>query len=103
MDTITFLRTFRVGEYALFDFGASFLGFALLSPILSKIFSWIGVYVPKMNWIFLTIPFSIIAHLAVGQMTPMTKNFLDTKDHYILKIVIVSLLLLGLRGIKLIR
>jgi len=100
MIPIEYLRQFRVSGYALFDFAAAFLGMFLLSPLLSKLFFIIKIKIPKINWLFLTLPISIITHLAVGNRTTMTKDFLDPQGHYLLKIIICILLVLGLRGIK---
>lgn len=100
MTTIEFLRQFRVGEYAIFDFAVSFLGIYLLSPLLSKLCLKIRIKVPKLNWIFLTLPVSILIHLLIGNITPMTKNFLDLNGHYILKIVILASLVFGIKGVK---
>lgn len=103
MIPIEFFRQFRISEYAVFDFAAAFLGIYLLSPLLSKMFLKLRINVPKQSWLFLTLPISIAAHLIFGNMTPMTKNFLDIHGHYFLKILIVGLLILGLRNIKIIK
>jgi hypothetical protein len=103
MIPIEFLRQFRLGEYAIFDLALAFLGIYLLSPLLSKIFLKIRIDIPKISWVFLTLPIGIITHLLFGKMTPMTRNFLDIHDHYILKIIIIGLLLLGLKDIKMVK
>jgi len=100
MLSIYYLRHFRLGGYAIFDFTVSFLGIYLLSPLLSKIFLKFGIKIPKKNWLYLTLPIAIVSHLLVGTITPMTRNFLDLHGHYVLKIVILGLLFLGLRNIK---
>ncbi|MFZ2125288.1 MAG: hypothetical protein WA087_03220 [Candidatus Saccharimonadales bacterium] len=100
MITIELLRQFRLGGYAIFDFAAAFLGIYLLSPLLSKIFLKLRIDIPKRNWLFLTLPISIVIHLIIGQTTLMTKNFLDINGHFILKILIISLLIIGIKGIK---
>jgi len=101
MLTITSLRQFRIGEYAIFDFTVAFIGLAILSPLLSwlcrKLFK---LEIPKKNWIILTLPIGIVTHLITGPITPMTKNFLDPAGHYILKIFILALLFFGLRNIR---
>ena len=102
MEIINFLRQFRLGGYAIFDFTFAFLGIYLLSPLLSKLFRKIRLDVPKINWLFLTLPIGILAHLIVNNITPMTKAVLDIHGHYLLKIVILICLVLGLRGIKII-
>jgi len=101
--TIELFRQFRLGGYAIFDFAVSFLGVYLVAPLLSKIFLKIGIEIPKQNWLYLTIPIGILVHLLFGRITPMTKNFLDIQGHYILKIVVLALLILGLAGIKVIK
>lgn len=103
MITIELLRQFRFGGYAIFDFVAAFLGIYLLSPFLSIIFLKLNVNIPKRNWLFLTIPISILAHLLIGKITPMTKDFVDIHSHYILKILILGLSILGIRDIKIVR
>ena len=100
MSTIEFLRQFRIGEYAVFDFAASFLGIFLLSPLLSRGCKKIGIIIKKINWLLLTLPLSILIHICVGKYTPMTKDFLDLSDHYILKIVMIWLLVAGLWWVK---
>lgn len=101
MIPIEFLRQLRIGEYTIFDFAVAFLGIYLLSPLLSKLFLKIKIDIPKKNWLYLTLPIGVLAHILVGNITPMTRDFLDIHDHYILKILILVLLILGLKNIKL--
>jgi hypothetical protein len=103
MNTIEFLRQYRFGEYAIFDFVISFVGIYLLSPLLSKLFLTLGIKIPKVNWLYLTIPISILAHLLVGEITPMTRNFIESNGHAFLKVVVIVLFVLGMRGIKIIK
>ena len=100
MNTVDFLRQFRFSGYAVFDFVAALLGMYLFSPLLSKFFLRFKIYVPKRNWLFLTLPIGIIVHVFIGEITPLTKNFIDIHSNYLLKILILGLLVLGLRGIK---
>lgn len=100
MLSLSYLRHFRLGGFAIFDFAVSFLGIYLLSPLLSRLFLKIGIRIPRNNWLYLTLPLSIVFHLLVNKITPMTKNFLDPHGHYILKIIILGLLFLGLKNIK---
>lgn len=100
MLSIEYLRQFRIGEYAIFDFAASFVGMALLAPVLSWLFKKIKINIPWQNWLYLALPIGIVTHLVVGNITPMTRDFLNLHDHYILKLVIIGLLTMGLRGIK---
>lgn len=100
MNTLEFLRQFRFSGYAIFDLVAALLGIYLISPLLSKLFLKIRIDIPKLNWLYLTLPIGILVHLLVGEMTPMTVDFLNIHDHYILKILTIGLLVLGLRNIK---
>jgi hypothetical protein len=99
MTVIEFLRQFRIGEYALFDLSASFLGMWILSPLLSKLFSYINIHIPKRNWLYLTLPIGILAHLLSGRITPMTQYALDVHGHYLLKALLIILTFFGLRHI----
>ena len=98
--TIEYLREFKLFNYAIFDFAVSFLGIYLLAPLLSKIFSIFGLKISRKSWMYLTLPVSILVHMLVGNITPMTKDFFDLGGHYILKVIILSLLFFGLRNIK---
>jgi len=100
MIPIEFLRQFRFNEYAIFDFLVTFLGMYLLSPLLSKILLKLKIDIPKQNWLFLTLPISIFTHLSIGRITPMTRDFMDIHGHYVLKVLILGLLVLGIKGIK---
>lgn len=102
MTTIELLRQFHLGEYAIFDLATAFIGILILSPLLSWLFRKIRINVPILSWIFLTLPIGIIAHLLIGRITPMTRYFIDLHGHYILKIFILALLVLGLKGIKMV-
>lgn len=99
MTTLEYLRHFRIAEYAIFDLTVSFLGIYILSPLLSKLFQKININIPRKNWVFLTFPIGILVHLLVGSITPMTKNFFDIHEHYILKIIVIGCIIVGVRGI----
>lgn len=103
MISIDFLRQFRIGQYALFDFAAAFVGIYFLAPLLSKLFLKLNVHIPKHNWLYLTLPIGVLVHILVGSITPLTRDLLDLHGHYLLKIVIVALVILGLRGVKIVR
>ena len=100
MDTLTYLRSFRIGEYAIFDIVASFVGIYLLAPILTKLFLKRKIIIPLSSWLYFTLPLGIIIHLLVGNMTGMTKDFIDPNGHFVIKIIIVLLTIIGIKGIK---
>lgn len=99
MNTIEYLRHFRIGPFAIFDFAISYIGFYLVSPLIIKLFSYLNITISKENIMWLVLPISILAHIAVGTYTPLTKMFLNTSDYYILKIIIVFMIYMGLRGV----
>jgi hypothetical protein len=103
MLTLEFLRQLRLGGYAIFDLSLAFLGILLLSSLLSKLFLKIGLYFPKFSWVFLTLPLGIFIHLIFGNMTPMTKDFFSWPEHFWLKIIILTSLFFGLKGVRIIR
>jgi len=103
MIPIEFLRQFRFTGYAIFDIVVVLLGMYLLSPLLSKIFLKIRINIPKRNWIFLALPIGIITHFIIGNITPMTGDFIDIHSHYILKILIIGLLIFGIKDIKIVK
>lgn len=100
MNTIDFLRQFRIGEYAVFDFALTFVFAAIVGPFLSKFFAKKNIQIPLKSWFFWSVPFSIVAHLLVGSMTPMTETFIAPDGHYVLKLVMVLLIGLGFVGVK---
>lgn len=100
MITIDFLRQFRIAGFAIFDLSVAFLGILILSPLLSWLFRKLGVEIPKRSWIFWTLPIGIITHLIIGRKTPMTTDFIDLSGHYVLKIFVLVLLILGMMGVK---
>lgn len=101
--TIESLRQPKILDFAIFDLVVSFLGIYLLAPLLSKLFLVLKIDIPKQNWLYLTLPIGIFVHVIVGNFTPMTKSFLSLQGGYLLKILIIGLVVLGLRGIKFVK
>lgn len=100
MLTIQYIRQFRFGGYAIFDLVLSLLGIYLFAPLLSKLFLRVNISVPRKSWLFLTFPLGILVHLLFGQLTPMTKQFLDPSSNYLLKVFMLCMLFLGIKDIK---
>ena len=94
MNIIPFLRSFRIGPFAIFDFTVSYLAVYFLAPYLQKM----GLKLSREQMLWLTLPVSVLAHILVGSMTPLTKRFLDTQGGYIAKIVIVFMMYMGFRS-----
>lgn len=103
MPSLEYLRSFRIGEYAAFDLSLAFLGVMALSPLLSWLFRQLKIEVPFISWVLLTLPIGVLTHLAVGQDTLMTKYFMDGTSHYLLKLAVLVLLVIGISKIKFIR
>ncbi len=102
MTIIETLRTPRISGYAIFDFAVSFLAVYLVAPTLTKLARKIKLEVPKHSWLYLTVPLSVVIHLLVGTMTPLTLATLDLHDHLFVKLVIVLLVVLGVKDIRVI-
>jgi len=103
MTTIIFLRQFRIGGYAIFDFAVTFIFIAIVTPLLSRAFRYIGIMIPKHSRLFLAVPIGILIHILVGTMTPLTAWFIDLHGHYGIKIVTLALLIFGLKDIRIIK
>lgn len=99
-DILAFLRQFRIGGFTIFDTAASFLAVYLLAPLLSRLFRFAGLDIPRKSWIYLVLPIGILTHYLSGNKTPMTEEFFDPKGYYLLKLIILILSVLGLAGIK---
>ena len=81
--TIDYLSSFRVMNYAVFDFIASFIGMF----ILAKIF--------KLNMkksMLLTIPLSVVSHILVDNITPLTKQTIG-EGNYLVKLIMIILII----------
>jgi hypothetical protein len=90
--TIEYLRSFRIGQFAIFDFAISYLGVYLLSPLLVK---YLGL--TKIRWLYLVLPLSILFHVLVGKYTPLTQLALDPRGGYIFKAILIAMVYLAFR------
>jgi hypothetical protein len=91
MDIITLLRSFRIGPVAIFDFAASYLVAYLVGPYLKKI----GIPVTREQLLWWTLPLSILAHIAVGRITPLTELLLAQNEGYFVKALILGMIIIG--------
>ena len=103
MDSISILRQYKIGPFALFDTALAYLGIILISPLLSKISSLVQVSIMKKSWIWLTLPLSILFHVLFNQNTPLTTMFMNPDDFIVVKIIVVSMAYMGIKDIKIIR
>jgi len=97
------LRSFRIGPFAVFDFATAYFGMYLVAPLLSRLFLKIGVSVPRSSWLWLTLPIAIVVHLAIGLQTPLMKTVVDPTGHYLAKLALIAMLIMGLRRISLVK
>lgn len=100
MWTLAYLRHFRIAGYAILDITVAFLGVLLLSSTLTKLCRKIGLEIPSSSWLCFSLPLGVLVHLAVGVMTPMTRNTLNLHGAYGIKIVLIVLTILGILEIK---
>lgn len=92
---ITFLRSFRIGGFALFDFTISYIAVYFLAPYLSKLFKLIGIHINREQWLWLTLPISVLVHIAIGTYTPFTKIIINPSGGLVAKLVIIAMLLMA--------
>lgn len=97
MITIEFLRSFRIGEFAIFDFSIAYIGVYLLVPTLNKIILPTKRQLSRLQWLLLVLPLSIIFHLATGNITPLTRLALDSGSGYGLKLLLLIMIYFGLK------
>jgi len=100
MDIITLLRQYRIGPFTIFDSALAYLGVFLLSPLLTKLFQKIHLSITRIQWVWLTLPIAIIAHILIRQNTPLTQMFLDLHGNYLIKVIILFMLFMGLKDTK---
>ena len=81
--TIDYLSSFRVMNYAVFDFIASFIGMF----ILAKIFK-----LKMKKSMLLTIPLSVVSHILVDNITPLTKQTIG-EGNYLVKLIMIILII----------
>ncbi len=93
MEILDYLRSFRIGPFAIFDFTLAYGFVYFIAPYLQKM----GLRLSRAQMLWLTLPVSIMVHVAVGSMTPFTKMFLDPYGSYWVKAVIVFMVFMALR------
>ena len=87
---VSYLRSFTIGDYSIFDLVLTFL----LAYLLSFPLKQFGIV--RKQLFYLAIPFSIIIHKILGIHTPLTDRFFNPNNYYFLKI---SMLYLTYKGI----
>lgn len=93
MNIISYLRAFRIGPFAIFDFAASYLLVYFLAPYLQKL----GLKLSRAQMLWLTLPFSVVVHLLFGLSTPLTEMTLDLHGSYWVKILLVAMIVMAFK------
>lgn len=103
-EVITKLRQYRIGPFTIFDTVTAYLGVLILSPLLTWLFSKIHIHISVVSWLWLTIPISIIFHLAFHQNTPLMKILSDPSQYqfYLVVVVLVFMTFMGFKDIRVI-
>lgn len=97
---ITYLRSFKVGPFAIFDITISYVGIYLFAPLLSWIVGLVGLRVDRVAWLWLTLPLAILFHLVFNQNTPLSKMVLSTDSGWVAKVVLIAMLGVGISRIR---
>ena len=84
MEILEYLRSFRICNFAIFNFVASFLAFYLIA---------IYFTLPIIPMMLLVLPIAVLVHLVIGQITPLTEMFLT--ETYV-KVIILLMLVIGI-------
>ena len=99
MNSLAYLRQFRIGGIAIFDLAVSYIGIFFLSQILSKIAKKCNLLITTKEWLWLTMPIGVLAHLLIGQKTALNE-MLFSSQNYPIKIALILMTFIGLKGIK---
>ena len=90
MNILDFLRSFRAGPFAIFDFVATYLFAYLVGPYLKKI----GIPLSREQFMYLALPLSVATHAIFGIETPLTSMVLSPHGYYVWKAIIVIMLIM---------
>jgi hypothetical protein len=99
MITLEYLRSFRIGNFSVFDFATAYLGVYLLEPLLNKLIAFTHRQLTHWQWMLLVLPLSIIFHLLTSNMTPLTEMATDPSGGYLFKGILLAMLYFGLRKV----
>ncbi len=100
MEFIELVRQLKIGPFAIFDTALAYLGIFLLAPLLSRLALKAHLNISRIQWLWLVLPISILAHLLFGQETPLTNMVTDPSNFYPVKIVILLMLFMGLKDTR---
>ena len=88
-DFINKARQVRINGYAIFDFAVSYLAAYLISFPLKP-------YITRKRLFYLVLPVAVLAHTIFGVHTPLTDQFWDTHNYFLIKFIVIFSLLKAL-------
>lgn len=98
MDTLEILRQLRIGPFAIFDLALAYIGIYLIAPLLTKLFSRIHINISRAGWLWLTLPISVVVHLAFRQDTVLVRMLSNPQpSFYLVMIVLLGMVYMGLK------
>ena len=101
MDAIlTALRVYRIGPFSVFDTLGSYLIIAAIAPWLTRLFAKLHISISPLQWLSLTLPLALAAHLLAGVNSPFTKMFLDS-GNIVAKVIVMVMVIVGLKDVAL--
>lgn len=95
---LPWIRQYRIGPFTMFDTFGTYIVVFLIAPLLSKLFTKMGITITRSEWMALALPVALVFHLAFNVNTPFTKMLLDP-GNYLAKIVIIAMVIFGLKGV----
>lgn len=94
------LRSYRIGPFTIFDFAISYIIVFLIAPLLVKISKKLNFPISTTQWLWLVLPIGVLSHLIVGNITPLTKMFIDPNGNFLVKAIVLFMTYMGLRRVK---
>ena len=94
------LRVYRIGPFSAFDTVGAYLVVAVVAPWLTRMFAKIHISISPLQWLSLTLPLALAAHLLAGVNSPFTKMFLDS-GNIVAKVIVMVMVIVGLKDVAL--
>lgn len=98
MSFVELLRQYKIGPFSIFDFVLAFGGVYILAPFIIRVLQRARIIITRTELMWLVVPLSVMSHLLVGSMTPLTQMAVNPKGDVVVKLVLLGMLYVGLRG-----
>ncbi len=99
MSLVELLRQYKIGPFSIFDFVLALGGVYLLAPLMIRAFRRARISITRAELLWLVVPLSVVSHLLVGSMTPLTRMVVNPTGDVVAKIILLGMLYMGLRGV----